>query len=76
MDWFWPTLDNDHTIAARFGHILFWIGAGIAGLFAIGMFWTAVMGGEDRVPGILICGGFAAFFYLIGRGLCYIFSGD
>ena len=75
-DWFWPSLDNDGSIASRLGHVLFWIGAVIALLFGLGMLWSAFMGGDDGTPGVLICGAFATFFYLLGRGLCYIFSGD
>lgn len=75
MGWLVPTLDNDGGIAARFGHVLFYIGSGIAGLFAAGGVWAAYAD-WDNPASMFVCVAFAAFFYLLGRVLCYIFSGD
>lgn len=73
----WPQMIGEGTGWTRLGRVLFWTGAGIAGVILVVCLIGELIGGAD-VPGMAIIFGtlIAAPFYLAGRALCYIIANE
>lgn len=79
MALFWPTeIRPDTTLLRRFGRVLHWFFAALALASAAGGLFGAVTAHPESSPEVSLGLGAMAFvlFWVVGRALRYVFSGE
>lgn len=83
MSFLWPRSPSPSPNALnRFGRVVHWTCTGLAAVLALSCAWAGIAEaistseyGPDYGASI-VAGGFAIFFFLVGRGARYILSGE
>jgi hypothetical protein len=74
MTFFAPDFSSGSGFFYRLGQLAYWIGTAIAVLWLAVCLYFAVQSGTDPGVWVLIII-VAAFFFLAGRAICFLFSG-
>jgi len=74
---FWPTASNPNPSAlTRFGRVIHWIGATIAGLLFVAVAFALLAEDTPMWDGVIVVGFWLIVIYFGARGLRYILSAE